>query len=494
VNVGYRHRPVACLDENTLAAMVSGALEGQRLAEAHEHLAGCSACSELVAMMVKGAREDQARLSFADTLPGARGSAPPGDEAPGVERIGRYIVLDVLGAGGMGTVHAAFDPVLERKVALKRVKSRASGASEEVKARLLREGKTIAQLNHPNIVSIFDMGVSNGEVFVAMELVEGGSLRAWLAARPRTWREVLAVYLDAGRGLACAHRAGLVHRDFKPENVLIGTDGRVRVSDFGLSTSVARDEWTPLPASAVARAEDKLTETGALLGTPAYMSPEQWEGLPADALSDQFSFCVALFEGLMGARPFERFAQRPTWARVEPSGGRGVPPAIRAALDRGLSIEPRQRFPSMDALLHVIEFLDGVAPPEAAPRSRAPWPSLVGGGLALAVGAAVLLSTRATAPGALATVDAGVPMVVDTARQADAGVPMVVDTARPADAGVPLVVDSARQADASDATVVGSTRPASAAKPLVKVKRPAAPAHPEKPAQPGGIISTYPGE
>jgi tetratricopeptide (TPR) repeat protein len=361
---------VACLDENTIAALVGGDLSETRLAEVHAHLEGCSECSRLVAALVKGARDDEERLSIADTAPASGPTGLVADE-PRLERVGRYLVLEHLGTGGMGRVHAAFDPVLERKVALKLVKSgRTPSAAEEVKARLLREGKSIAQLNHPNIVSIFDMGVSEGEVYVAMELVDGGSLKGWLAAKPRAWREVLAVYLDAGRGLAAAHRAGLVHRDFKPENVLIGADGRVRVSDFGLSTSVtARDEARPaLPT------DSRLTQTGAVLGTPAYMSPEQWEGRQADALSDQFSFCLALWEGLYGARPFERTQGRPSWRRVEPTSGQGVPATVRAALERGLSIEPRARFASMEALLSVLE-----------PRAGQRW-ALVAAAVLLLVG------------------------------------------------------------------------------------------------------------
>jgi serine/threonine protein kinase len=232
---------VACLDENTIAALVGGDLSAAKLDAAHAHLETCSACSRLVADLMKGARADSEQMSLADTVPKS-GRVETGEE-PKLERVGRYVVLEHLGTGGMGRVHAAFDPVLERKLALKLVKAgRTADAAEEVKARLLREGKAIAQLNHPNIVSIFDMGVAEGEVYVAMELVDGGSLKSWLSAAPRTWREVLAVYLEAGRGLAAAHRAGLVHRDFKPENVLVGTDRRVRVSDFGLSTSLSKPE------------------------------------------------------------------------------------------------------------------------------------------------------------------------------------------------------------------------------------------------------------
>ncbi|MCA3015352.1 MAG: tetratricopeptide repeat protein [Myxococcaceae bacterium] len=383
---------VGCPDENMLAAFVGGDLTESACAELQAHLEGCSACGGLVAALMKGAREDAASLSLAETAP-AGGPREAGDGAR-LERVGRYVVLDQLGAGGMGRVHAAFDPVLERKLAIKLVKAgRAGGAGEELQARLLREGKAIAQLNHPNIVAIFDMGLSDGEVYVAMELVEGGSLKAWLGDVPRSPREVLDVYLEAGRGLAAAHRAGLVHRDFKPENVLVGADGRVRVSDFGLSTSVARPAEVPRLSPT---ADARLTQSGALLGTPAYMAPEQWEGRTASAASDQFSFCLSLWEGLYGVAPFARGRGRPAWQRVEPPAAREVPARVRAALERGLSLEPSRRFASMEALLAALE-------PRALPR----W-GLVAAGLLLAAGASGLAAWRAAprCDGAAALVEA----------------------------------------------------------------------------------------
>lgn len=340
---------MACPDENTLAAFISGDLPDERRAEVHRHLETCSDCSSLVAALARGVQEDDVGLA-GDTLPSPRPSGPGAE--PRLERVGRYVVLGHLGTGGMGRVYSAFDPVLERKIALKLVKANRPSQAEEVKARLLREGKAIAQLNHPNIVSIFDMGVAEGEVYVAMELVDGGSLKQWLSAPTRTRQEVLDAFLEAGRGLAAAHRAGLVHRDFKPENVLVGGDRRVRVSDFGLSTSLTPNE---LPVAAALPVDDRLTQTGALVGTPAYMAPEQWSGRTADASSDQFSFCLALWEGLFGVRPFERTAGRPSWARVEPPAARRVPQRVRAALERGLSLEPAARFPSMEALLAALE-------------------------------------------------------------------------------------------------------------------------------------------
>src|SRR5581483_9051057 len=225
---------MACLDDNTLAAFLGGTLSTADRAEVERHVETCPACRALVAELLKQERSTSGEPN--DTLPSSR----PRSSAPKPGRaIGRYVLQELIGQGGMGAVYSAYDPVLERKVALKLVRGeRHAGGLSEVKERLLREGKSIAQLSHPNIVAVFDMGTSEGEVYVAMELVEGGSLRQWLTSAPRHWREVLERFIAAGQGLAAAHRAGLVHRDFKPENVLVGKDGRVRVTDFGLAASV----------------------------------------------------------------------------------------------------------------------------------------------------------------------------------------------------------------------------------------------------------------
>jgi serine/threonine protein kinase len=207
-------------------------------------------------------------------------------------------VLDRIGAGGMGVVYAAYDPELDRRVALKLLRPDRFGSDAD-RLRLLREAQALARLADPHVVSVYDTGTFGDRVFVAVELVEGETLRQWLGglrAAPRSWREVLARFLPAGRGLAAAHAAGLVHRDFKPENVLLGRDGRVRVADFGLA------EAAPEPGGKLAALP---AEWGLVLGTPAYMAPEQLRGIAVDARSDQFSFCVALFEALYG-RPSAR--------------------------------------------------------------------------------------------------------------------------------------------------------------------------------------------
>jgi eukaryotic-like serine/threonine-protein kinase len=331
--------------------------------------------------------------------------------------IGRYIVLAPVGRGSMGEVYAAYDPELDRKVAMKLLRAEAGAGSDaaEAKARLLREAQAIARLSHPNVIVVHDVGSFGNRVFIAMEYVDGHTLGFWLNASPRRWQEVIAVFLDAGRGLAAAHASNLVHRDFKPDNVMIGRDRHVRVMDFGLARDVgARGPEAPAaqvaaaaPASAgpsaapevdldatmqltsgqqprsvaeyeaaartfapatdlgdVVRPEHafavNLTQTGALLGTPAYMPPELFLGQPGDARSDQFSFAVALYEALYGERPFVG----PTMAALSASVLAGavrpppestrVPGWVRRVVMRGLRRDPAQRWPSMTAMLEAL--------------------------------------------------------------------------------------------------------------------------------------------
>ncbi|MCW5808761.1 MAG: serine/threonine protein kinase, partial [Deltaproteobacteria bacterium] len=218
--------------------------------------------------------------------------------------LGRYRLERELGAGGMGVVHAAFDPDLERRVALKVLRSRAQGRDEtDAQRRLLREARAMARLAHPNVVTVHEVGSANGRDFVAMELVEGETLADWLAAAPRSEEAIVEAFAAAGRGLAAAHGAGIVHRDFKPHNVLRGAGGRIVVTDFGLARS-SGEPGSPGPAAAEAAPLAEVTVTGNVLGTPAYMAPEQWDGGALTPATDQFAFCVALWEALAGERPF----------------------------------------------------------------------------------------------------------------------------------------------------------------------------------------------
>jgi len=276
-------------------------------------------------------------------------------------RVGRHLVLGRVGGGGLGVVFAAYDPELDRKVALKLLRPDAGSGSKSTgsdpKARLVREAQAMAKLSHPNVITVYDVGTWNDEVFIAMELVAGRTLSQWRQERTRSWHEIVEVFVDAGRGLAAAHDAGLVHRDFKPANVLVSEDGRVRVLDFGLAT--------PGPAPLATAGEldgphdGDLTVAGTVLGTPAYMAPEQHASEPVDARADQYAFCVALWEALYGRRPFAGATAREldlhkrdlVLAEPEREQARRVPKRLRATLVRGLAPRPSDRFADMHALL-----------------------------------------------------------------------------------------------------------------------------------------------
>jgi tetratricopeptide (TPR) repeat protein len=310
--------------------------------------------------------EAHASTHAAPESPPAR---PTADDAPLARgaTVGRYRIVDIVGVGGMGVVYAAFDPELDRKVALKLLRTDVAGAVDEprrrdLRARLLREAQAMARLSHPDVIAVHDVGTFGDQVFIAMELVDGGTLAGWLRERPRGWREVLRKFVRAGRGLAAAHAAGLVHRDFKPDNVLVGVDGRVRVTDFGLARpALDSDGAAPAPASPSTPLDVTLTRTGALVGTPAYMAPEQMDAALTDARSDLFSFSVALWEALYCARPFDGDTLEALRSAIldgrlrEPPRGSPVPAWIRRELARGLRARPEERPPSLAALLDALD-------------------------------------------------------------------------------------------------------------------------------------------
>jgi tetratricopeptide (TPR) repeat protein/predicted Ser/Thr protein kinase len=305
----------------------------------------------------------------------ARGWGHPLGEPPGARRLlarlerdvlrlacdtrvaGRYTLLEQIGAGGLGVVYAAYDAELDRRVALKFLRLQ-DDSGDRGRGRLLREARAMAKLSHPHVVTVYDVGSVDDEVFIAMELVDGVPLSTWLRARTRTWQQVRGVLLQAGQGLAAAHEVGLVHRDLKPQNVLVGSDGRARVLDFGLArtTGTPLDSGDPAPPAG-SHDGDRITASGAIAGTPAYMAPEQFLAGPVGTEADQFSFCVTLFEGLFGHRPFhgpdlgsltQAIAQG---TLVTPRTPHDVPAWLQRAVLRGLEADPAARYPSMHALL-----------------------------------------------------------------------------------------------------------------------------------------------
>jgi hypothetical protein len=313
---------VACPPVTAILDYLEARLPSDERADVEGHAADCAAC--------RVALSDLARDAFADS------STSSGSRIRAGNTVGRYAILERLGSGAMGVVWAAYDPQLDRKVALKLLARPATTGETQ----LLEEARSLARVSHPNVVAVYDAGLFEGIPFLVMEQVAGITLRAWLAAERRSWREILAVFAAAARGLSAAHAASISHRDFKPDNVLVGRDGRVRVSDFGLARST----------------EESTGASVSFAGTPGYMAPEQMRGGRADALSDQFSFCVALHEALFGTRPAAgRTASEMVEAMTrgpQPAGAStGVPRRVTRAIERGLSVDPLARHPSMNALV-----------------------------------------------------------------------------------------------------------------------------------------------
>jgi serine/threonine protein kinase len=373
---------VDCLDANAVQDFMAGALDSASRAAAIVHLDGCPDCRDLISLLAR----DATRAAAADILrdsdhsstsaslaatgrtaatndlvsttepTGARSvmATAAASERSGARAVrtpsmtgltlGRYELADRIGAGAMGVVYRADDFELGRQVALKLLHR----PDDALTDRLRREARSMAQVNHPNVVAIYDVGIADGTTYIAMELVSGTSLRLW-QQQPHSVAEIVEAYIAAGRGLAAAHAAGIVHRDFKPDNCLVGNDGRIRVTDFGLAA--ARPTSDPRPVQL------QLTSTGSVLGTPAYMAPEQFTGGNVDPRTDQFNFCVALYEALYGSRPFAGRSFDELGANVcegkarPPPAGSRVSGALRAIVLRGLRVRPGDRFPTMDHLL-----------------------------------------------------------------------------------------------------------------------------------------------
>lgn len=323
-----------CVGAAEALDFVDGTLHADRREWVEDHIDGCDACRRLVAAIIQsgtGPRQPD---------PSEPGALPPGTA------VGRYVVERLVGRGGMGVVYEAHDPELDRRVALKLLSpgAQAEEPSREAHGRLLREARALARLSHPNVVSVYDVGELREDVYIAMELVGGTTLRRWLAG-DHARHEILAVLLAAGRGLAAAHASGLVHRDVKPDNIIVGDDGRARLVDFGLVR--AAGERTEIGGAADVTG-DSLTRSGETVGTPAYMAPEQRRGGAIDPRADQFAFCVTACQALTGEYPLDRAGAPPG---VRPGAARALPARLRRPLLRGMAARPADRFESMDALL-----------------------------------------------------------------------------------------------------------------------------------------------
>jgi tRNA A-37 threonylcarbamoyl transferase component Bud32/tetratricopeptide (TPR) repeat protein len=397
---------MGCLDDDTVLRLVEGELAAAGLVDAgaDAHLDTCERCRAVVAAVARG-----------------RGGLAEG------ARIGRYVVGEPLGAGAMAQVYAAWEPELDRRVALKVLREPPDADVGDARRRVIAEAQAMARLAHPNVVAVHEVGTVDDAVFVAMELVEGDTLRDWVE-RPRPWREVAAVLLEVARGLAAVHAAGVVHRDVKPDNVIVGADGRARLGDFGLARAAKTDSETETEADSETDSETETetdsetetetetetesdshviavaaravpaigtpTATHVIAGTPAYMAPEVLAGRSADAASDQFCFGVMAWELLHGERPYGGA----TWSALHRAASAGAPRAPRAAVPRWLDAivrrclapAPAARFTSMSGVAAALSRgLGG--------RRTGPW---IGGGLALAAAASVAtwVAVRRAAP------------------------------------------------------------------------------------------------
>ena len=333
-----------CPDSEQLADFALGStVAAARLAD---HIATCTKCSAIIA--------ERAPMRPSDVALGAQLLAPG-------TMVGRYRILERLGHGGMGVVYRAIDPELDREVALKLVRASGTTALDELTERLRRESRMQARSKHPGVISVHDIGRDGDRVYVAMELARGGTLRAWLAREARPWRAIVDVFRRAGEGLAAAHAAGLVHRDFKPDNVLVEEDGervaRVLVTDFGVARAVEAAEQ----GSTGEAAKMQMTAAGALVGTPAYMAPEQLDAAPVDLRTDVFTFAVGLWEALYGQRPYVgrtivELVLAMAAPLADPPRREGTPRWLIRALRRALSIDPAKRYASMAELLHALDW------------------------------------------------------------------------------------------------------------------------------------------
>jgi tetratricopeptide (TPR) repeat protein/tRNA A-37 threonylcarbamoyl transferase component Bud32 len=345
--------------------MIEQALDPAEISALEVHFDSCDRCREVVGWAL-GSKPSGSGSSIAGVTPIGPGQGGDPEGLLGMTIAERYRVTSLLGRGGMGTVYLARDTKLDRNVA---IKVHRAGASTD---RLQREAIAMAQLAHPNVVNVFEVGTVDTWMYVVMEYVRGATLREWIATAQRRWQDVVDLLLDAGTGLAAAHAAGLVHRDFKPDNVLVGSDGRPRVSDFGLARA---DHTAGEPALPSTTLDTPITVEGTVLGTPAYMPPEQLAGDPVDARGDQFAFAVVAWACLYGRRPFDGATLGALQVAIEQHeiqrpGRTAVPARVGAVLERALAVAPDQRYPDVPALLAALRRA-------AAPRTTR-WLAIAG--------------------------------------------------------------------------------------------------------------------
>jgi tetratricopeptide (TPR) repeat protein len=380
-----------CPSDDVLGALVQQVLADDESERVRSHIDECGVCAKAVIAAVRGGALD---TGVAPTL--AQGTpsmvdVPLLDAAPIGTKVGRYDVRALLGAGGMGHVFEAYDAELDRAIALKVLRPELAVA-QTLTERLVRESRLMAKVSHPAVITVYDVGRDEDTVFIAMELIRGETLGSYLGRARRPWREIVELFERAGAGLAAAHRAGIVHRDFKPENVLVELEGgvasRVVVTDFGIARATSMTE--ELERAGVARKSDPhLTSTGSAIGTPAYMAPEQLDGTPVDLRADVFAFSVSLWEALFGQRPFlganmVQISAAMTCA-PQPPAKHNVPRGVVRALERGLAIDPAQRWQDMTAFVRELLIL-------RSRRRRVKVAASVLGLVGIAVASALLLS------------------------------------------------------------------------------------------------------
>ena len=348
-----------CPDENQWYALTQGLLEAEEVAQLEEVMDRCVACSEMMVELVR------------ELHPTESGGLSP-DDTPLPVKIGRYQVEGLLGIGGMGVLYKAQDLELQRPVALKLLRPDVTDPTQRELhiARMLQEARMLASLQHQNIPTIFEVGTWNEQVFLAIQLVQGANMREWLEAHNPDWQSLLAMYLQMGAGLIAAHKANIVHRDVKPDNILVAETGQIYITDFGLARTI-HSTYHSVNKSATLKLDASnpfLTEAGEILGTPAYMAPEQYRGQGVSKRADQFAFCVSLYEGLYGMRPFaghsmDELAKAAQAGEIFEPELTSIPRKIFQVLAKGMHPLPRERFDSMDQLLEALR-LSARRPPD----------------------------------------------------------------------------------------------------------------------------------